>query len=204
MGNFTMKPALTQTDVAHGLSERPCKNGFREACEKLPDWKDTAYSPSEMAEHGVHHDDIMWVFLRPEVLGRDAFIEATCRIAERALPVFETTYPDDNRPRAAINAAREYRDGKISKEEARQEARAADAAWEEAALSMVSARSAAVAAAASAWTARSAVRSVAAAASAWTAAASAWSVARSTTSIAAEQHTQIDIIEAVIEGRNDG
>jgi hypothetical protein len=187
MGNFTMKPALTQTDVAHGLSERPCKNGFRGACEKLPDWKATAYSPREMAEHGVSLNDIIWAFLRPEVLGRDAFIEATCRIAERALRVFETVHPDYNRPREAINAAREYRDGKISKEEVLQAARATWPAMyaAEAAASVKNAANAALVAVS---TAREAMRVV--------------HLTGVTILVATEQRAQIEIIETVIEEYN--
>jgi hypothetical protein len=188
-----MKPTLTQTDVARDLSQRPCEGGFREACKKLPDWTNIAYRPGEMAKHGVSLDDITWVFLRPEVLGRDAFIEATCRIAERVLPVFEAENPDDNRPRAAIKAAREYRDGKISREEACHAAWAAEA---EAAAAARAAWTADAAAARTPWTA-----DAAAAAAAWAAraAARACNAARVSVAGATEQRAQIDIIEAVIE-----
>jgi hypothetical protein len=33
---------------------------------------------------------------------------------DRVLPIFEKRCPDDNRPRSAINAAREYLDGKVN------------------------------------------------------------------------------------------
>ena len=55
--------------------------------------------------------------------------------AERVLPIYEKQYPDDNRPRKAIDAARKYTLGEITKEElaaagaaARAAARAA--AWD--------------------------------------------------------------------------
>ena len=59
--------------------------------------------------------------------------------AERVLPLFEADYPDDDRPRKAIEAERAYARGEITKEQlaaARAAARAAagaaarDAAWD--------------------------------------------------------------------------
>ena len=46
--------------------------------------------------------------------------------AERVLPIFEAHYPDDDRPRKAIEAARAYARGEITKE---QLDAAGDAAW---------------------------------------------------------------------------
>ena len=40
-----------------------------------------------------------------------------CDCAERALPIFEKKYPDDKRPRQAIETAREYANGKATKKE---------------------------------------------------------------------------------------
>ena len=37
--------------------------------------------------------------------------------AERVLPLFEADYPDDDRPRKAIDAARAYARGEITKKE---------------------------------------------------------------------------------------
>ncbi len=65
----------------------------------------TPYTPSEMAARGVLNYSIIRAFLRPAVLGA-AFGEVVCRIAEAALPAFEEAYPDDTRPRDAIDAAR--------------------------------------------------------------------------------------------------
>ena len=47
--------------------------------------------------------------------------------AERVLPLFEAEYPDDDRPRKAIEAARAYARGEITKE---QMAAAGAAAWD--------------------------------------------------------------------------
>ena len=50
-----------------------------------------------------------------------------CYCAERVLPLFEKQYPNDNRPRHAIEVARLFADGKATNEE-RDAAR--DAAWD--------------------------------------------------------------------------
>ena len=50
-----------------------------------------------------------------------------CDCAERVLPIYEKRYPDDNRPRHAIEVARLYADGKATEEEL---AAARAAAWD--------------------------------------------------------------------------
>ncbi len=66
-----------------------------------------------------------------------------CDCADRVLVKFERVYPDDKRPRLAIEASRKYLKGEIAKEEIES---AWSAAW--------SAESAARSAAESAWSAR--------------------------------------------------
>ena len=46
-----------------------------------------------------------------------------CECAERVLPIFERKYPNDNRPRRAIEVARLFADGKATQEDR-------DAAWD--------------------------------------------------------------------------
>jgi hypothetical protein len=89
-----------------------------------------------------------------------------CDCAERVLPLFEKRYPNDRRPRTAIEVARKFADGKASKAEL---VAARDAAWD-------AARDAA-------WDAASDAASDAARAAAWDAArdaarAAAWAAAR--------------------------
>ncbi len=83
----------------------PPARDFRAMRDNLPGGDTTPYTPSAMAARGVPHRTIVWAFLRPEVLG-SGFGAVVCRIADEVLPVFEDTYPDDTRPRAAIEAAR--------------------------------------------------------------------------------------------------
>ena len=95
--------------------------------------------------------------------------------AERVLPLFEARYPDDDRPRKAIDAARAYGRGEITKE---QLAAASDAAW--AAWAAAGAASDAVwDASDAAWAARDAAWDAAGAASdaAWDASDAAWAAA---------------------------
>jgi len=102
--------------------------------------------------------------------------------AEHVLPLFEAEYPDDDRPRKAIDAARSYARGEITKEQLDAAGAAAGAAaWDDA---WAAARAAAWAAArAAAWAdARADARAAAwadAGAAAWAAArAAAWADAR--------------------------
>ena len=78
-------------------------------------------------------DDTIWAFRAVE--GKDKEIRlfaADC--AELVLPIFEKQYPNDDRPRKAIQAVRDYANGLISAEEldaARDAAgAAASAAWD--------------------------------------------------------------------------
>jgi hypothetical protein len=86
-----------------------------------------------------------------------------CDCAERVLPIFEKNYPDDKRPRVAIETVRRYVNGLSGEEEL--------AAAEAAAGAARAARGAAWAAAEAAWAARAAAE---AAEVAWAARAAAW------------------------------
>jgi hypothetical protein len=55
---------MTRSDVADRLGQRPCGDDFEQANNVLPDWANVAYSPTEMAAHGVKHSSIMWAWLR--------------------------------------------------------------------------------------------------------------------------------------------
>jgi len=120
----------------------------------------------------VPEADRLWVLLHPEAIPEKELHLLACEFAEAVLPAFESTYPDDPRPRDAITAKRRWVAGKLTDEGL--------AAARSAAVSAArsAAPSAAVSAAESA--ARSAVASTAPSA-AWSAARSAaWSAAAST------------------------
>ena len=142
-----MIKAMTYNTVARELGERPCADDFKQACEVLPDWKTTAYTPTEMAAHGVMHSSIIWAWARKESLGPELVVEFACQCAERVLHIFEEQFPDDDRPRKAIEAARKWADDP-TKENARAAAVSYDAAYDAAvAVSYAAARAAAYAAA---------------------------------------------------------
>lgn len=62
------------------------------------------------------------------VLTRELLVEWACDCAERALPIFEKRYPDDQRPRKAIETTRGWLRGEASIEQVRESRRAAYAA----------------------------------------------------------------------------
>ncbi len=96
--------------------------------------------------------DAIWCLRCTIEPAENILIEFACRCAERTLPNFESVYPDDKRPRQAIEAARRLRVDK------------SPAAW-----------SAAMSACSAAWSAESAAWSAARS----TACSAAWSAARS-------------------------
>lgn len=111
-------------------------------------------------------EDAIWALRSIEGVDRDIRLFA-CDCAERVLPIYEAQYPQDTRPRNAIEVSRRYANGEATEQEF-------DAAW-----------SAAYAAAGAAWAAaRAAARAAegAAARAAWAAVdawAAAWYAARS-------------------------
>ncbi len=159
----------------------PCKDGW----EKLLNHLNKTQSDDEVLElrtilesNGLN--DTIWALRAVD--GKDKEIRlfaADC--AELVLPIYEKYYPDDSRPRLAIQAARDYANGLITLEELTAAGAAAwDAAWYAmyAALAAAwdAARAARDAALAAAWDAAGSARDAALAA-AWDAAGSAWAAA---------------------------
>ena len=105
----------------------------------------------------------------------------SCEYAEHVLPIFEKMYPEDKRPREAIETARKFAMGEATQEEL---TAARDAAWDAARDAAWDAASAAASAAAStaAWDAASAA--------AWDAASAAASAAANAAAKAAERRWQ--------------
>ena len=62
--------------------------------------------------------DMLWT-LRATDHSKRVASQLAIEFAEQALPIFEKRRPNDERPRKAIQAARDYLDGKISLEELR-------------------------------------------------------------------------------------
>jgi len=160
-----------QTTLNKIKSHSPCEDGWK----KLLNYLNKTEADDEVLElrtilesNGL--DDTIWVFRAVEEKDKEIrLFAADC--AELVLPIYEKQYPNDDRPRKAIQAARDYANELISAEELDA---ARDAAWDAAlAAAWDAARDAAVAAWAAA---RAAAADAARAAS--VAAMAAWAAAR--------------------------
>lgn len=156
--------------------------------------------------------DRLWIVLRPQLIPEKQLDELACQFAEHVLPLFETIFTLDSRPRAAIAAKREWINGECSQSErdkAQEAARAA--AWD----ADASARAAAAGAAwAASWAAVSAAEAAEGAA-AWptrevataacvAAARAAWAAAREGEAFEAaaeeEARWQVDVVRYTLIG----
>lgn len=177
----------------------PCARGLH-LCrrEDLVRWLGPVIWRAEYDGELIEHDNKV-VVRRARVIERyDTWNERTARLfaadcAERVLPIFEKEYPNDDRPRKAIEAARACARGEIGAEEMAAAEAAAQDAWTAArsagctCAAARDARAAALAAGAAAWAAEAAARDAwdaagaaaeAAEAAAWDAAGDAWDAAR--------------------------
>jgi len=62
-------------------------------------------------------EDIFWLVLRKEILEEKTLHEIAIFAAELVLPIFEKKYPDDDRPRKAIEAKKSWLEGAINDKE---------------------------------------------------------------------------------------
>jgi hypothetical protein len=137
-----------------------CEAGYHVCtAEHLLLWRDECLWEVEVKGESVHGNDKSAFEQIRLVRQIEAWNPKVLRIyaadeAEDVLHLFEAKYPDDNRPRLAIQAARDYAKGLIFSEQLFEAARAADLAADrvaaDASAADYAARSAAAAAAASA------------------------------------------------------
>ena len=153
----------------------PCERGYHVFERKdILQWVNVTLYEAEVRGETIHHGDKTVAesarLIRPIPGCNERTLRLfACRVAEDVLPIFEREYPDDDRPRAAIETARRYADGKATPEElaaARAAAAAAawaagDAAWDAAAAAAWAARDAAGAARDAVWAASAAARAAA-------------------------------------------
>jgi hypothetical protein len=150
----------------------PCEHGLhvcevRDLTEWIPEkngvlWEVEVHPDAEVVRHT--QKSVVSKARLVRVVGRcsDRKLRLfACDCAERVLPLYEKKYPDDPRPRTAIETARRYANGKAGKEEL-------DAAW--AAARAAAWDAAGAAARAAAWAAARAAVWDAARAAAWDAA----------------------------------
>ena len=112
----------------------PCEDGWKKLLNHLgkTEADDEVLELRTILEsNGI--DDTLWAFRAVEGKDKEIRLFAT-DCAEMVLPIYEKQYPNDNRPRKAIQAARDYANGLISAKEfaaARAAARAARDAADE-------------------------------------------------------------------------
>lgn len=161
-------------------SFNPCKDGLENFIKHHKDFSGT---PIELLDlENVSLSDKLWLLSREDFIPENDLHELACKFAESVLHIYEKKYPNDLRPRKAIEAKRKFIKGEISKDEldaARAAAR--DAAW-----------AARAAARAAAW--------AAARDAAWDAA---WAAARAAAAKAAgavEEQKQLEIVKEYFKG----
>ena len=163
-----------------------CADGYKDVLEHvgLDYGKDKPINLSTILKSN-DFADTMWCVDNMELTPdqeRD-FRLLACGYADRVLPIFEKTYPDDDRPRLAIEAAKQFANGEID-----------DAAW--AAAGAAAGAAARDAAGAAARAAASAAARVAAGAAARVAA----RVAARDAARDAERQEQVDILRGLLKG----
>ena len=154
----------TTFKLAH--ESRACTEGYRKLAKHLggvDNYGEDKPIPLAVIIESNGLADALWTLrctVEPLEVTEKILIEFACRCAEHVLVNYEKLYPDDKRPREAIEAARAYAEGRGSAAEA---ARAAEA--------VRAAEAARAAASGAAWAAAEAARAAGAAAEAVRAAA---------------------------------
>ena len=177
----TWKPGKWMPKIEGKLE--PCENGYH-ICrpQDLVRWLDEAIFEVEYKGIKVNDDDKCVVREARLVRKIETWNEKSARLfaadcAEKVLPIYEKEYPNEDAPRKAIQAARDYANGKITKEQLAVASDAArDAAWA-AAWAAASAAAWAAAWAAASAAASAAARDAARAAASAAASAAAWDAA---------------------------
>lgn len=96
------------------MSWKPCYS--RAQVEEIANGR-TEMSVMDILRLDIPIRDKLWVVLREDVLGARLLCLVSCLFAEHVLPMYEKAYPDDNRPRQAIEVARRYADGNATDDE---------------------------------------------------------------------------------------
>ena len=152
-----MKTVIFTTTFAELMKHGACTDGYKKLAKSLGGVKKYGDKTpinllSILASNGV--DDCLWSLRAVDHPDRDRISRyIACDCADAVLYIYERDYPNDNRPRLAIQAGRDFADGKIT-------AAARDAAW----------AAARAAAGAAAWAAARDAAGAAARAAAWDAA----------------------------------
>ena len=152
------------------MSLDPCEEYSRDRITKLFSGRKSVALKTVLKTDKIQHNDKLWLLLRTQFIPENDLHELACQFAEHVLPIFETEYSDDKRPRLAIEAKRKWLQGEITTNELKAARDAAWAAWDAPWAAAWAARAARDAA----WAAKAAARDAA-----WAAARdAAWAAAR--------------------------
>ena len=136
MKNETIEPAVLTTTLYSLRKHHACESRYDHLVSALgPEWGDK--TPINLLDILAHNgaEDCLW-----SLCATDQNCDQVARLmaadfAEAVLPLYERDYPGDTRPRAAIQAARDYAHGRIraaaraAARDAAGDAAAGDAAW---------------------------------------------------------------------------
>ena len=91
---------LITKDYLKSLS--PCEDRYKHYLKHYKDFEGTLEAFLDLPE--LTHEDKKWVFVRS--IPKDRLRLVAADFAERVLHIYESKYPNDDRPRKAIEAAR--------------------------------------------------------------------------------------------------
>jgi hypothetical protein len=112
---------MKETTLKEILKFNPCKYGLKNLLEGLkysnPVTDEELNRPikTRFIFDNNGYKDCLWVL--QVFAGKPDWYRLKADIAESVLYIFEEKYPEDKRPREAIQAARDFANGKISKQE---------------------------------------------------------------------------------------
>jgi hypothetical protein len=89
-------------DTAHIESLGPCENRLENWLKHYNDFSGSLFEFLNLSE--LSHEDKLWIFVRS--IDKNSLPSFTADIAELTLHLYETKWPNDTRPRLAIEAAR--------------------------------------------------------------------------------------------------
>lgn len=186
------KRILPTATIDEILSWNPCSTYGRDRLTKLFGRRKNVTALDILGCKSVPVKDRFWVVLRNHFLDDKALRLWAADCARHVLHFFAEKYPEDKRPREAIEAARRFARGEITLEQMTAAGAAAWAtAWATWAAAGDAAEDAARAAGAAAW---------ATARASWVAAGATWAAAGAA-AWAAEQRWQIVRLKAYVKGK---
>lgn len=96
----TVIPIMINKEYLKSLN--PCEDRYKHYLEHYKDWSGTLEEFLDLLELTIH--DKKWVFVRS--IDKSQLRLVAADFADRVLGIYESNYPNDDRPRKAIEAAR--------------------------------------------------------------------------------------------------